>query len=76
MAEKCDFCSLPQHEIVPQIVSEVVELEPQISAIAVVMVMKDGDITTRMCFLEGQKFALIAGVTAFQNDMLDFMRKD
>lgn len=64
---------LPQHEMVPQIISEIVDAEPHIAAMAVVMVMKCGNITTRTVFLEGQKFALVAGVTAYQHDILEFM---
>lgn len=61
---------LPEHELVPQIVSEIVNEEVEIAAIAVVMVMKDGNIKTRMAYTEGNKFPLIAGVTCFQQAML------
>lgn len=61
--------SLPNEEIVPQIISEVVELEHAIQAIAVVMVMPNGSIKTKLAFKEGNKLPLLAGVDLFHDDL-------
>jgi hypothetical protein len=59
---------IPNEEVVPQIISEIVELEADCVAIAAVMVMKDGTIRTRRAFMDGQKLPLLAGVTLQHND--------
>lgn len=53
--------TLPNHEVVPQIISEIMELEPRVRAIAAVMVMDDGTLKTRSAFMEGTKLPLLAG---------------
>ena len=47
--------SLPNDEIVPQIISEIVGLENDVVAISCVMVMRDGQIKTKVAFMEGTK---------------------
>ena len=59
---------LPNDQVVPQIISEIVELEAECVAISCVMVMKDGTIRTRNAYMEGHKLPLLAGVTLHQND--------
>lgn len=59
----------PNDQVVPQIVSEIVELEPDVVAISCVMVMKNGSIKTRNAFMEGHKLPLLAGVTLHQHDL-------
>lgn len=59
----------PNDQVVPQIISEIVELEHDVIAISAVMVRSDGSITTRMAFMEGQKLPLLAGVTLHHNDL-------
>lgn len=66
---------LPENEIVPQIISEVVELEPGIKAIAVVMVMDDGCVTTRMAYKEGTRLLLLAGVDLFHHQLIEIIEK-
>lgn len=52
--------TLPNHEVVPQIISEIVELEPRVRAIAAVMVLEDGTLRVRTAFMEETKFVLLA----------------
>jgi len=59
---------LSNDQVVPQIVSEIVELEADCVAIAAVMVMKDGTICTRRAYMEGHKLPLLAGVSLQHND--------
>lgn len=65
--------SLPNHEVVPQIVSEIVQMEPNVRAIAAVMVMDDGTLRTRTAFMEGNKLPLLAGVDLLHNGMLQMI---
>ena len=60
---------IPEHEVVPQIISEIVGLEAEVTAISAVMVLKDGTIRTKMAFMEGTKLSLLAGVTLHHNDI-------
>lgn len=60
---------LPNAEVVPQIVSEIVDLEHECVAISCVMVLRDGTIRTKRAFMEGQKLPLLAGVTLHHSDM-------
>ena len=60
---------LPNHEVVPQIISEIVGIENEIAAISAVMVMKDGQVKTRVAYMEGTRLALLAGVTLHQQDL-------
>lgn len=62
---------LPNHEVVPQIISEIVDLEHEIVAISCIMVMKSGEIKTRLAFTEGQKLRLLAGVTLHPHDLCE-----
>lgn len=60
---------LPGHEVVPQIIAEVVALENEIEAISVVMVMKDKSVKTKMAYMEGTRLILLGGVDLFHHDM-------
>jgi hypothetical protein len=60
---------IPEHEVVPQIISEVVGLEHSIKAIACVMVMEDGSIKTKHAYTEGQRLLLLAGLSLQQNEL-------
>lgn len=60
---------LPAHEMIPQIVSEIVDMEHEAVAIACIMVRKDGNISTKMAYNEGTKLLLLAGLEVFSHDM-------
>lgn len=59
--------SLPNHEVVPQIISEIVGLEARVRAIACVMVLEDGTLRTRSAHMEGTKLTLLAGADLLHN---------
>lgn len=61
---------IPNTEVVPQIISELVELEPEIVAIGAVMVMKDGSLKTKLAYMEGTRLMLLSGVRLFEHDFL------
>ena len=61
--------SLPEHEMIPQLISETLALEHAIQAIGIVMVMPNGLIKTKLAFKEGQKLSLLAGVDLFHADL-------
>lgn len=61
--------NLPNHEVVPQIISEIVELEPRVRAIACVMVLENGTLRTRSAYMEGTKLTLLAGADLLHNGL-------
>lgn len=61
--------NLPNDQVVPQIISEIVEIESNVVAIAATMVLRDGTIRTLNAFMEGHKLPLLAGMSLHQNDM-------
>ena len=67
---------IPNHEVVPQIISEIVALEAEVVAISCVMVMKNGEIKTREAFMEGHKLPLVAGVALNFHDMCQTISHD
>lgn len=46
---------LPNDQVVPQIISEIVQIESDVVAIAATMVLKNGTIRTLNAFMEGTK---------------------
>lgn len=67
---------IPNAEIVPQIVSEVVSFEHEIVAISVTMVMKDGRVESRNGFTEGQKLPLLAGTVLTHSNLVSLIQSD
>lgn len=66
---------LPNNEVVPQIISEIVELEPRVQAIACVMILDDGSATIRTAFKEGTKIMLLGGATLLLGDVETDVRR-
>lgn len=66
---------LPEHEMVPQIISEIVEDEGHIAAIAVVMVMKCGTVRNKFAYVNNTKFSLLAGTHLLQTDLISDIKK-
>lgn len=60
---------IPNDQVVPQIISEIVQIESDVVAIAATMVLKNGTIRTLNAFMEGTKLPLLAGMSLHQNDM-------
>jgi len=61
---------LPEHELIPQIVSEIVDHEADMVAISCIMVMKNGSICTRLAYKDNTRLILLAGVTLHHHDLI------
>lgn len=66
---------LPEHEVVAQIISEIVGLEPRVKAIACVMILDDGSATIRTAFTEGTKITLLGGAALLMSDCEEDVRR-
>lgn len=69
------MAELPNNEVVPQIISEIVALEPRVKAIACVMILDDDSATIRIAFMEGTKIMLLGGATLLLSDVEEDVRR-
>lgn len=62
---------IPEHDMIPQIMAEMVEEEMRqnIKAIAIVWVKADGSLGTQIAFTQGEKFPIMAGLTLLHHDI-------
>lgn len=56
---------LPDEQLVPQVISEICDLESGIEAIGVVMLMKDGSIKFKQAIPPGHKLSMLAATDVF-----------